>query len=248
MEKIFPSMNSKPEKIHILALIPGWIWVFVLFPMFMPFLGLGIWEQKLMSIWLEIGYHIANGIVMLWLMFGYLKEEWFMLTTDFRYYLKHIALTVGLVAGVELVLLGTLYLSGFDITYMLNNLPMVEMILSQTPLLLISLAPILGPIVLSVFTPISICALFYCFGFAPVCYKRPWLAYLCIAVITLIPPIINILWRGEATMVLNGYFVKLPIHLLLCWSYQKTDNVWTPLVSLAFVNLLASIVLPIIPF
>lgn len=247
MEKFFPSMHSKPEKIQIFALIPGWIWVFVLFPMFMPFVGLGIWNQKTMSVWLDIVYHAANGLLMLFLMSSYLKEDWFMVTTDFRFYLKHIALTVGMVAVVEVALLDTLHRSGVDVRYMLENLPMVEMSVSHTPLLLIAIEPILGPITLSVFAPISICALFYCFGFAPVCYHKPWLAYLCIAVITLIPPIIDILWRDEAARVLGGYLVQLPIHLLMCWSYQKTDNVWTPLVSLAAVNLLASIVLPFIP-
>lgn len=246
MEKLFPSMNSKPEKIQIFAMIPSWLWVFVLLPMFMPFLGLGIWEQVELSVWLEIGYHVANGIVMLWIMAGYLKEEWFMVTTSLRYYLKHIALTAGLIAGVEAVLLGALHLCGFDVTNMLNCLPVVEMYVSQTPLLLIKLEPILGPIILSVFVPISICALFYCFGFAPVCYKKPWLGYLCIAVVTLIPPIIDIIWRGEADLVLSGYIVQLPIHLLACWSYQKTDNVWTPLGTLAVFNLFASIVLPFV--
>ena len=111
---------------------------------------------------------------------------------------------------------------------------------------MIGFEPIFGAITVSAFTPISVCALFYCFGFAPVCYKKPWLAYLCIAVITLIPPVIDILWRDQPELVLSGYLVQLPIHLLMCWSYQKTDNVWTPLVSLAAVNLLASIVLPFI--
>ena len=73
------------------------------------------------------------------------------------------------------------------------------------------------------------------------CYKKPWLAYLCIAVITLIPPVVDILWRGEATLVLSVYLIRLPIHLLACWSYQKTDNVWTPLVSLVITNLLTSV-------
>ena len=45
MNKLFPSMTSKPEKIQIFAIIPCWIWAFVLLPMFMPFLGLGLWEQ-----------------------------------------------------------------------------------------------------------------------------------------------------------------------------------------------------------
>lgn len=247
MKKLFPSMCSKPEKITVFSIIPCWPWVFVLLPMFMPFLGLGLWEQVEISSWLEIGYHAANGILMLLVIRTYLAEEWYMVTTDVRYYLKHIALTVGLMAGAELVLLGGLFLCGFPIKYLLEWLPVVEMSVSHTPLLLVSLEPIFGTIALSVFVPISICALFYCFGFAPVCYKKPWLAYLCIAVIALIPPVIDILWRGNAVFVLCGYFVHLPIHLLACWSYQKTDNVWTPMVSLAIANLLASVVQNLLP-
>ena len=236
-------MCSKPEKIQIFALIPCWLWVFVLFPMYMPFVGLGIWELSEISVWLDIVYHVANSILLLMLMSGYLKDEWFMVTTDVRYYLKHVALTVCLIVGAELVLLGALYLCGFDTVFMLEHLPVAEMSVSHTPLALIHIEPVFGTIALSIFTPISICALFYCLGFAPVCCKKTWLAYLCVAAITLIPPIIDILWRGEP----SGYLVQLPIHLLACWSYQKTDNVWTPIVTLAITNLLASIVLPILP-
>lgn len=248
MEKLFPSTTTKPEKVKIVILFFSWIWVFVLLPMYMPILGLGLWDQVDITVWLEIGYHVTNGLLMLWLMFSYLKEEWFMVTTDLRHYLGHAALTVGLVVVAELVLLGALHLFGFDITEMLENLPVVEMAVSQTPLLLINLEPLLGTITLSVFAPISICALYYCFAFAPICYKKPWLAYLCIPVVTLIPPVIDFLWRGGLSRVLCGYLVQLPIHLLMCWSYQKTDNVWTPLISLAAVNLLSALVLFIIPF
>lgn len=243
MNKIFPPMTSKPEKIKIFALLPCWVWVFVLLPMFMPFLGLGLWEQWEISVWLEIGYHVANGITMFFLLRSYLKEEWFMVATDARYYLKHVALTVGAMMGALLVLLGTLLLCGIDIRDMLECLPAAEMSVSHTPLFLIELEPIFGTIALSVFAPISICTLFYCLGFAPICTKKPWLAYLTICVITLIPPIIDILWRGEATLVLSGYLVGLPLHLLACWSYQKTDNVWTPILSLSITNFLTSIVL-----
>lgn len=241
MNKLFPSMTSKPEKIQIFALIPCWIFVFVLLPMYMPFLGFGLWEQWELSVWLEIGYHVANGIFMLVLMFSYLKEEWFMVTTDVGHYLKHVMLTVGLIVGVELILLFVLSLFGFNIDNMLECLPVVEMSVSHTPSLLVSLEPIFGTIALSVCAPISVCTLFYCLGFAPVCYKKPWLAYLSIVLVTLIPPIIDIIWRGGAELTLSMYFAQLPIHLLACWSYQKTDNVWTPLISLALINLLASV-------
>ena len=242
MNKLFPSMCSKPEKIQIFAIIPCWVWMFVLLPMYMPFIGLGIWEQAEISAWLEISYHILNGIIMLFLMSRYFSEEWFMVQTDVRYYLKHIALTVGLMVVIEFLLLRTLHRFGVDIAFMLEGLPVVEMSVSQTPTLLVSVEPIFGTIALSVFAPISVCTLFYCLGFAPVCYKKPWLAYLCIAVVTLIPSIIDILWRGGTELTLSMYFAQLPVHLLACWSYQKTDNVWTPLVSLALANLLASVV------
>lgn len=248
MNKLFPSMTSKPEKNQIFAIIPCWILVFVMLPTFMPYLGLGLWEQWEFSVWLEIGYHVANGILMLVIMLSYLKEEWFMVTTDVKHYLKHVMLTVGLIAGAELLLLDTLSICGVNIDDMLECLPIVEMSVSHTPLFTVELQPIFGTVALSVFAPISICALFYCLGFAPVCYHKPWLAYLCVAAITLIPPIIDILWRGEAAFVLGGYLVQLPVHLLACWSYQKTDNVWTPILSLAITNLMASILLPILLF
>lgn len=248
MEKLFPSTTSKPENYKIIILFFSWFWVFILLPMYMPFLGLGLWEQVEMSVWLEIGYHVTNGLLMLWIMFSYLKEEWFMVTTAFRFYVRHALVTVGLAVAAELALLGVLKVFGFDITEMLESLPVVEMAVNQTPRLLISVKPILGAIVLSVFSPISICALYYCFAFAPVCYKKPWLAYLCIAVVTLIPPVIDILWRGEANRVLSSYLVQLPVHLLMCWSYQKTDNVWTPLISLAAVNLIISVAMSVFPF
>lgn len=245
MDKLFPPMYSRPEKIQIFALIPCWIWVFVLLPMFMPFIADGLWEQWELSVWLELAYHVANGITMLLLVLSYLKEEWFMFTTDVSYYIKHIALTVGMILGTELLFLSTLFFRGFNIIDSLECLPAVEFSVSHTPLFVIQLQPVVGTIVLSVFAPISICVLFYCLGFAPICAKKPWLAYLCIVFITLIPPVIDILWRGDAAFVLGGYLVQLPIHLFACWSYQKTDNVLTPIISLAITNLLLSIALQI---
>lgn len=240
MRNLFPPMTSKPEKAQVFALIFSWIVFFVLFPTFLPYLGLGLWDQWESSVWLEIGYHIVNGIAVLFLVFGYLKEEWFMVSTDVWHCLKHVLLTVGLILGVEILWIGGLYLGGFNIFLMLESLPVVEMTVSHTSLFTLLLQPVVGTVVLSVFSPICVCALFYCTGFAPLCNIKPWLGYLGVAVVTLIPPIINILWRGEAAMVLGGYLIRLPIHLLACWSYQKTDNVWTPLLSLVGANLLMS--------
>ncbi len=245
MNKVFPPMYSKPETIQIFSIIPMWFWIFVLLPMFMPFIGLGLWEQWELSVWLEIGYHVINGITMFLLIRTYLKDEWFMVTTSVRYYLKHVALTVGLIAIAELIILITLRLCDFNYNYIFEFLPVVEMSVSHTPYLVVDYQPIFGTIALSIFAPFSVCVMFYCLGFAPICNRKPWLAYLCIAVITMIPSVIDILWRGENGYMMTGYIVQLPVHLLACWSYQKTDNVWTPIATVAVTNLLASIIFPI---
>lgn len=241
MKKLFPPMHSRPETGMVFALIPCWLWVFVLFPMWMPFMGLGLWEKPEASAWLEIGYHVINGVAMAVIMRSYFKEEWFMVTTDVRFYLKHIVLTAGCMMAAVVAVLFAMIFSGGNIRGMLNGLPVVEMFVSQTPSFLVSTSPVYGTVTLSLFSPISICVLFYAFGFAPLCGKRPWMGYLCVAALVLLPPLVNILWRGEAEIVLEIYLIQLPVHLLACWSYQKTDNIFTPMVSLGLMNLAAAV-------
>ena len=241
MSKIFPSMNSKPEKFTFITTLIYWPFVFLWFPIYLPYLGMGLWEDPNLGPWLEIGYHVVNFIVLLICMKSYLKDEWFMVTTDVRFYIKHMALTVGLIVGTVVFLLGTLYLYGFNIGYMLNGLPVAEMTVSHTAGMLILQKPLFGTIALTILSPISICATFYCLCFAPFCYRRPWLGYLSVVVVTLIPSLIDIIWRGDASLVLSMYFIRLPIHLLACWSYQKTDNVWTPIGALVGTNLILSV-------
>ena len=249
MKKLFPIMYTKPESSQILGLILCWSWVFIVIPVFMPFLADGLWDILTTSVWFEIVYHIVNGVIVLLLIRSYLKEEWFMLTTDVKHCLKHVALTVGLILGTELLLLCVVYLCGFDIWDMLNSFPVSELSVVHTSLSMLYWEPIIGTVILVVFVPLSICGLFYCLCFAPIGNSKPWLAYLSIPVITLFPVLVDILWRWEDTsFIWTAYLVQLPVHLLACWSYQKTNNVWTPLLSLVCTNLLLSIVLPLCLF
>lgn len=248
MSKLFPPMTSRPEKLQIFGVIPCMVWAFVLFPLYMPFLADGLWEQWQTSAWLEIGFHVINAGLMLLIMRSYLKEEWFMLTTDVGFYLKHVGITVGLIAITEAVLLYLPSCLGFDITYLINSLPVSEFDVIQTPLSLIDFRPVFGTVALSLFAPISVCLMIYGFCFAPLCERKPWLAYLSVALITLIPIVVDIIWRGELAIAVGAYIVRLPIHLFACWSYQKTDNVWTPMISLVITNLLSCVVLIILMF
>ena len=126
-KKIFPHMYSKPENNRIFAIIACWLFIFVLIPWFLPILGLGLWEEYEISVWLEIGYHALNGVIALLLIGSYLKDEWFMVTTDVRFYLKHIALTVGLMVAAVWLMMRFLPLYGIQFLDLLNSLPVAEM-------------------------------------------------------------------------------------------------------------------------
>ena len=250
MNKLFPSMFSKPEPSQIISLIPCWVWVFVLVPMFMPFVAEGLWEQWASSVWFEIVYHAINGVVVLFLIGTYLKDEWYAVSADVGFYLKHVALAVGLILGTELLMLGLLYgLIGPYVWVILEAFPVVELAVVHTPASTLMYEPVVGTIVMTVFSPICMCGLFYCLCFSPICYRRPWLAYLSIPVITFLPALVDMLWRWEsAGLTLGAYLAGLPVHLLACWIYQKTDNVWTPLATVAATNLLLSLVVSLLTF
>ena len=243
MNKIFPPMYDRPKNISLYAFCAYWGFCFVLAPMYMPYIGAGLWETTKWIAWLEIVYHLLNALVVSALMVEYLKDSWFMLTLDFRKHLKLIGLTVGLMAAVLVQQIIFLFLGGYTIQYCFNALPILEKSVSQSSYVLATAQPVFGTISMVVCSPIAVCGLFYALCFAPLCVKeKPVLAYLSVVVITAIPFIIDILWRQDVELNIILYLMQLPAHLIACWSYQKTDNIWTPIISLAIVNLLASLV------
>ena len=84
--------------------------------------------------------------------------------------------------------------------------------------------------------------LFYTVGFAPMCCRKPWLGYLMVTVLLLLPPAFDILWRGNGEYVITVFLLQLPMHLIACWAYQMADSVWAPLVTLASFNLITSLI------
>ena len=244
MNKIFPPMYSRPQKYMPFVLGIYGIFSFFVFPfLLMPLFGAGLWETPKWIAWLEIVYHVLNGIIVASMLSECLKDGWFMLTLDRRSSVGHIALTVGLMAAVLLHQIFLLFVAGYPIYYCFNGLPVVEKHVALTPYYLAEVHPIAGAISMVIFSPIAVCGLFYALSFAPLCVKeKPVLAYLSVVVITAIPFIIDILWRQDVELNIMMYVMQLPAHLIACWSYQKTDNIWTPIISLAIVNLLASLV------
>lgn len=76
--------------------------------------------------------------------------------------------------------------------------------------------------------------------FAPLCRKKPWLAYVVTSVLF---SLLHIAQHYEAGQALLPYFLTfleyLPAGLVLGWAYQRTRSVWGPIALHCVINLLA---------
>ena len=76
--------------------------------------------------------------------------------------------------------------------------------------------------------------------FAPLCRRKPWLAYVVTSVLF---SLLHIVQHYEAGQALLPYFLTfleyLPAGLVLGWAYQRTRSVWGPIALHSVINLLA---------
>ena len=100
---------------------------------------------------------------------------------------------------------------------------------------------------ITLITPIAVVGLFYTVGFAPLCCRKAWLGYLVVTGLLVIPSVFDIFWRGEPELVLSMFILRLPMHWIACWTYQKADTVWAPLATLSVFNLVTSVICVFFP-
>lgn len=243
VKNMFPMMLDQPEDRCIAAGIPYWIFAFFFFPALISLSTLGSRGQSYEA-WIEIAYHLINFLCVLFFFLPYLKES-FLTARDTA---KNVLVTAVDCASAIVVLKYTTFI----VCSLSGNLVFEEaafgsLLTTEADLLyystgLISEQPLWGTLCLTIPVPIVISCLYYACVFAPVCVKRPWLAYLLIAVLPLLPrlSLVFCLWPLETEMAV--YLLQLPVHLIACWSYQKTDTVWTPIA----VHIISNLVLALI--
>ena len=231
MKRFFPIMNDDTEKGMHFALLAYWIFAFGVMPSWMPLFGDGFWDNLPVISWFEIAYHVINGVVIVIMLKTYLKDSFLNVQLDPKGFLK----TVGFSALLMLaVAAGLRYCLGRGMT---DIYPIKEMSVALTSGLLVKQQPIFGTICLSLFTPFAVVGLFYVSIFAPVCRRNRWLGYVVVTVLMAVPCALDILWRGQASLIILIFILQLPMHWIACWTYQKADTVWAPILTLAIFNL-----------
>lgn len=242
MKKLFPPMTIYLSVRHVVGVVVCWIVAFFVVPFFLiPFAWGGVWGSVEGSSWVEIVYHVIKMAAVVAFLKEFFVDAFFFVQTSPKTYLGHAAVAVVLMVAAVLVQMVPMVWLGMPVGYLLNAFPMVEMAATFTPGYLAYVNPVFGTLCLTLVTPVSVCGLFYIVGFAPACSKKPWLGYLSVTLVTLIPALIGIFWQTEPTLALDMYLLQLPVHLIACWSYQKTDNIWTPILALGVLNLLSAL-------
>jgi len=231
MKRFFPIMNDDTEKGMHFALFAYWIFAFGVMPSWMPLFGDGFWDNLPVISWFEIAYHVINGVVIVIMLKTYLKDSFLNVQLDPKGFLKTVGFSVlamlALAAGLR-------YGLGRGMT---DIYPIKEMSVALTSGLLVKQQPIFGTICLSLFTPFAVVGLFYVSIFAPVCRRNRWLGYVVVTVLMAVPCALDILWRGQASLIILIFILQLPMHWIACWTYQKADTVWAPILTLAIFNL-----------
>lgn len=242
MKKLFPPMTTNLTVPQVIGTVVCWVVVFFVAPFFLiPFAWGGVWGSLEGSSWVEIVYHVAKTAAVVMFLKECFADAFFFLQTSPKTCLGHAVLAFVLMVAAVLVQMAPMVLMGMPVGYLLNAFPLVEMSATCTPGYLAHINPIFGTLCLTLVTPVSVCGLFYIVGFAPACSKKTWLGYLCVTVVTLLPALIGIMWQVDVTLAMDMYLLQLPVHLIACWSYQKTDNIWTPVFALGLLNLLTSL-------
>ena len=231
MSTMFPKISERLETPRVICSILYSILAFWSLPFILLLLMQGSFEDMRVLAGVESAYHIANFGVAAYLFFPYLQDSLINVEINVKGFWTVVCTcaAIAVCVGVFLWFCCMYIPHGVAIMAAESVLPLVEKELFTTAGNFLGISPILGTICMVILTPVSISCLFYGTVFAPVATKYPKLAYLVVTVFLAIPSLCNAITYWDPTIEMATYFVQLPIHLLACWSYQKTDTIWAPI-------------------
>lgn len=239
MKKFFPIMMSRPEKGSGFAVYVWIIFIFVLLPTWTVTFMTGFWNDAYAMSWCEIVFNVANIFFIGFLYKNYFRESVFDAQIMWREIIKIVAICALIIVGLYFAVYEVLALYAPDwLVWFWEG--MIPVSASDAYVLASSVVygnPLFGTLCMVLVAPFITCGFFYASTFAPVCCNHPWLGYPLVALVLAVPKIGSGLLYLDGSVEMILYFAQLPVHLIACWAYQKTDNVWTPIVLHMVINL-----------
>lgn len=228
-------MTECPESATIYKSACYSAFAMVLLPYLLSWITIDLPTDYSQRVWFDVAYHVLNFAAAAIIFFVFLRDYFLIV----RINTKKILLTALIGAAIMIALGITMWFVG---AFLGNGvlaegmLPIIEIELFGMASALMIYQPVFGILIVAVLTPFTIGCLLYGGVFAPLANKWPGLAYVVFAVVLAIPRVIYALtfWYWFDEMIL--YLVQLPIHLIACSLYQRTDSIWTPIFALMAAN------------
>lgn len=240
MKRFFPLMYDRPNGGHIFCSFVYWMFCFVIFPFIIPILIPGFYQNTNLLTWIELIYYVINALCLILMYREYLTDSFsYQVQDNLASFFETVASAVGLmlIAAVILTIIGIAFL--WNPLVLVGGLPIVENSVTILADMMTMVNPLFSTLCFSLLTPFTVTILFYAPAFAPICCERPWLAYLIVPIVLALPCAFNIFWRDQADIFLYMYALRLPFHMIACWSYQKANTIWAPIASLGIFNLIS---------
>jgi len=242
MRRDIPTLSDHPETSHIIGALTYTVLTFFMMPFFLRLLLIDSENNSEIVSIIELVFHGLNFFVAVCTFREYLSDTFDDLRYDWKRLMKTVSLSSGLIFLLAVVLYlvfassgGSLWLVGY------GALPVTEVDLFMLSGDVVTCRPIVGTLCIGLLAPVTVCCLFYASVFSPICTRRPVLAYIVMAAFAAFPRYCNAatFWIPAEQWIL--YFTQLPVHLIACWSYHKTDSIWAPILTLWIVNLLSCV-------
>lgn len=238
MEKWFPMMIEEPESSKLGAGITYYLFAFFVFPALITLMIMPTGHDDRYGPWLQIGYHAVNFVFVFGVFFSFLRDSFLTLKINAKEILKIAVFTAFAIVLLKFIMfeVGLRTQNQFFFNIANGTLLTSELHFLYFPDALLFLKPVCGTVLYVFLAPITVTCLLYVCVFAPVCGRRPVLAYVLVAVVTLIIHLLKVFYLWTWNEELTIYLLQLPVHLIACWSYQKTDTAWTPIIVLFLAN------------
>ena len=242
VKRFFPKMVDRPETSTIAAGFACWFFAYFALSFIIALFSTDA-GQELYGVWMDIGYHVLNFALVSACFFPYLRDNFLTVQLHTKKFFKTVALGTVAVVAIKVLMFGFSQRSFSELFFgsAFGGLLTTEADLAYYSTALIGEQPIWGTLCVVFLTPMVTSCLLYACAFAPICTKRPWLAYVVMIVGFLFTRLMLIfcLWSKEQQIA--DFWVGLPVHLVACWTYQYTDTIWTPIAIHSISNLLLSL-------
>lgn len=199
------------------------------------------WQNTYWLTWFEFAYHLLNCIIALSYFRSYIRSGLFYFSLDLKesfFVVKMALLSIAAIVAIVYVASNLCDLPWL-FTAMLRAFPMTELEVWFLGGDLTYYNPVSSFLCTVVIAPVTICCLLYCVSFVPAFQVRPWLSYLAVAAWVAFTHLRNAITPWDLSTELILYAIQLPVHLIACRAFHKTNSICTPMIILAITNLLA---------